>query len=174
METFSALLAISVGNSPVPGEFPAQRPVTQSFDVFFDLRLNKRLTKQSWGWWFETPPRPLWRHSNELIIRCGGLRVYSLQKCDAITNSSANGSAVFAWQLGPWWLKACDTLMSLLKNTLLVTKYFLKETKQQRYVSIFGKLNTRNIPSHLTRGIYCWCSANHDENKTSIMSTLYN
>ena len=32
-----------------------QRPVTQSFDVFFGLRLNKRLSKQSWGWWFETP-----------------------------------------------------------------------------------------------------------------------
>ena len=38
-----------------PGEFPAQRPVTQSFDVFFDLRLNKQLSKQPWGWWFETP-----------------------------------------------------------------------------------------------------------------------
>ena len=50
------------GNSPVSGEFPAQRPVTWSFDVFFDLRLNKRLGKQSWGWWFETPSRPLWRH----------------------------------------------------------------------------------------------------------------
>ena len=37
METFSALLAICAGNSPVPGEFPAQRPVTRSFDVFFDL-----------------------------------------------------------------------------------------------------------------------------------------
>ena len=35
-----------------PGEFPTQRPVTRSFDVFFDLRLNKRLSKQSWGWWF--------------------------------------------------------------------------------------------------------------------------
>ena len=39
METFSALLAICAGNSPVPGEFPAQRPVARSFDVFFDLRL---------------------------------------------------------------------------------------------------------------------------------------
>ena len=47
-----------------PGEFPAQRPVTRSFDVFFHLRLNKRLSKQSWGWWFETPSRPLWRHRN--------------------------------------------------------------------------------------------------------------
>ena len=33
-----------------PGEFPTQRPVTRSFDVFFDLRLNKRLSKHSWGW----------------------------------------------------------------------------------------------------------------------------
>ena len=64
MKTFSALLAICAGNSPVPGEFPAQRPVTRSFDVFFSLRLNKRLSKQSWGWWFETLSFPLWRHRN--------------------------------------------------------------------------------------------------------------
>ena len=55
METFSALLAICVENSPVTGEFPTQRPVTRSFDVFFDLRLNKRLSKHWRGWWFETP-----------------------------------------------------------------------------------------------------------------------
>ena len=54
MESFSVLLAICAGNTPVTGELPAQRPVTRSFDVFFDLRLNKRLSKQSWGWWFET------------------------------------------------------------------------------------------------------------------------
>ena len=51
METFSALLAIWAGKSPVNGEFPAQRPVTLSFDVFFDLRLNRQLSKQSWRWW---------------------------------------------------------------------------------------------------------------------------
>ena len=64
MGTFSALLAICAGNSPVPGEFHAQRPVTRSFDVFFDLRLNKSLSRQSWGWRFETLSRPLWRQSN--------------------------------------------------------------------------------------------------------------
>ena len=64
METFSALLAICAGNSPVPGEFPAQRPVTQSFDVFFDLHPGKRLSKQWCGWWFEKPSCPLWRHRN--------------------------------------------------------------------------------------------------------------
>ena len=65
METFYALLAFCAGNSPVPGEFPAQRPVTRSFGVFFNLRLNKRLSKQSWGWWFETLSSPLWCHCNE-------------------------------------------------------------------------------------------------------------
>ena len=49
----------------VTGEFPTQRPVTRSFDVFFDLCLNKRLSKQSWGWWFDTLSRPLWRHCDE-------------------------------------------------------------------------------------------------------------
>ena len=65
MEIFSALLAICAGNSPVPGEVPTQRPVTRRFDVFFDLRQNKRLSKQWWGWWFETLSHPLWRHRNE-------------------------------------------------------------------------------------------------------------
>ena len=71
METFSALLAILAGNSQVPGEFPAQRPVTRSFHVFFDLRLNKPLSKQSRGWWFETLSRPLWRHFN--VMPCSVL-----------------------------------------------------------------------------------------------------
>ena len=56
----SALLAICAGNSPAS----AQRPVTRSIDVFFDLCLNKRLRKPSWSWWFETLSRPLWRHCN--------------------------------------------------------------------------------------------------------------
>ena len=71
METFSALLAICAGNSPVTCEFSAQKPVTRDFDVFFDLHLNKRLSKQSWGWWFDAQSRPLWRH-------CNGLQLYFL------------------------------------------------------------------------------------------------
>ena len=56
-----------------PGEFPAQRPVTRSFDVFFDLRPNKRLSKQSWGWWFETPSRSLWCHRNDMDVVVGSV-----------------------------------------------------------------------------------------------------
>ena len=57
------------------GEFTGPRwiPRTKASDAelwFFlltDLRLNKRLSKQSWGWWFETLSRPLWRHCNVIL-----------------------------------------------------------------------------------------------------------
>ena len=64
METLSTLLAFCVGNSPVTVEFPAQRPVTRSFDVFFDLCLNKQWHKQWRCFLFETPSCSLWRHCN--------------------------------------------------------------------------------------------------------------
>ena len=63
METLSASLALCAGNSTVTGELTSQMPVARGFDVFIDLRL-KRLSKQSWGWLFETPSRSLWRHCN--------------------------------------------------------------------------------------------------------------
>ena len=78
MDAFSALLAICAGNSPVPGEFPAQRPMTRNFDVFFDLRPNKWLSKQWWSWWFEMPSNPLWRHCNEL--GCASLLIHLIWK----------------------------------------------------------------------------------------------
>ena len=78
METFSALLAICAGKSPVSGEFPIQRPVTRSFDIFFDLRLNKRLSKQSWSWWFETPSCPLWRQCNVKTV-CPGMEIPTIK-----------------------------------------------------------------------------------------------
>ena len=65
METFSALLAHSEGNPLVTGGFPSQRLMTRNFDVYIDLRPNKRLRKQSRRRWFETPSRSLWRHCNE-------------------------------------------------------------------------------------------------------------
>ena len=85
METFSALLALYAGNSPVLEEYPAQRPVTRSFDISCDLRLNKRLSKQSWGWWFETLPRPLWRHSNVRTNWRSSLKRYFTQGPTSLT-----------------------------------------------------------------------------------------
>ena len=47
----------------------SQKPVTRSYGIFFDLRLNKRLSKQSWGWWFETSSHSLWRHCNAVSVK---------------------------------------------------------------------------------------------------------
>ena len=68
MGTFSVLLALCAGNSPVTGDFPTRRPVTRNFDVFFDLHMNKRLSKQSWVWWSDTISRLLWRYCNVCLL----------------------------------------------------------------------------------------------------------
>ena len=100
-----------------PSEFPTQRPVTRSFDVFFDLRLNKRLSKQPWGWWFETPSWSLWHQSNDGIDKLCFLRniynryrIKSLplkQKCrhfDEIFITGCTGSCHFDnFQCSQWW-----------------------------------------------------------------------
>ena len=74
METFSALLDLCAGNSPVTSEFPSQRPVTRSFDVSLICALNKRLSKQSRGWWFETTSRSSWRHCNDISFETTQLK----------------------------------------------------------------------------------------------------
>ena len=63
---FSALLALCEGNSPVTGEFSSQRPVTRSFEVFFDLCLNKRLRHR----WLYTPTPSLWLLCNVYYSCC--------------------------------------------------------------------------------------------------------
>ena len=102
METFSALLAICAGNSPTTGEFPTQRPVARSFDVFFDLRLNKRLSKHSWSWWFETPSSPLWRHCNEWPVSIQAF----LHDCPWISEwiLSISNQSVFTFQMPAQYL----------------------------------------------------------------------
>ena len=67
METFSMLLALWVGNQPINCGFLSQSPVTRGFDVFCDVRLAKRMNKQSRRQWFDTPSRSLWCHCNALI-----------------------------------------------------------------------------------------------------------
>ena len=113
METFSALLAICVGNSSVPGEFPTQKPVTRSFHVFFHLCLNKPLSKQSWGWWLETL---LWCH-------CNVLEVHHLHQDirgpSGVTHIVSNNWFLLLnfwcylllnhikWEVAKWWYKYC-------------------------------------------------------------------
>ena len=125
METFSAWLALCAVNSPVPGEFPAQRPVTRSFDVFFDLHPNKRLSKQWWGWWFETLSSPLWRHCNDLCsYLCWGLQTAEVWISNHMTRfyiSKAFDSlphGLLIAKLSAYWVhfNSCKLLASYLYN----------------------------------------------------------
>ena len=121
METFSALLALCAGSSPVSGGFPAQRPVTQSFDIFFDLRLNKRLSKQSWSWWFETPSSPLrrngiyWYESAEWYRYPKGLYI-CLESC--WTTTKKNQICKFPMQFDCFFLHC--TLQLIMSAIVLV------------------------------------------------------
>ena len=134
METFSTLLVICAGNSPVTGEFPAQRPVTRCFDVFFDLRLNERLNKQSWGWWFEMPPRSLWRYSN--------------------------GNKLF-WE---HWYISCDEAMSAFLNSMRqrgiqiwsISSWFHDSKKRLNFSKILDRSN--GLPCKGISVAFCFTS----------------
>ena len=102
------------------GEFPAQRPVTRSCDVFFDLRPTKRLNKQPWGWWFETPSWSLWRQCNDTASHMLAVDMWlmwawalSLLWHDAVTRILANGSAAFFESCTAIGWKTCDSVRSL-------------------------------------------------------------
>ena len=129
METFPAILAICAGNSAVTGEFPAQRPVTRSFYVFFDLRLNKRLSKQLWGWWLETPSSPLWRHCNVFHISYTRQSEYRRQENYIhgwnsmvnvpFTTVSACSKKCRRWRYSASVLRSCDiTILGYNKPTM--------------------------------------------------------
>ena len=66
METFFCVTGRLCGEFTGHRWIPTQRPMRRSFDVFFDLWLNKRSSKHSWGWWCETPWRSLWRQFNDI------------------------------------------------------------------------------------------------------------
>ena len=84
MEIFFASLALCVGNSLVTVEFPSQRPVTRTFDVFFDLPLDKQLNKNSISWWFEAPSLSLWRHFNYLHSRVQTPKFHFHHHCELL------------------------------------------------------------------------------------------
>ena len=130
MEAFSALLALCAGNPPITGEFPSQKPVTRSFDVFFDLRLNKRLSKQSLGWWFETPSRSLWRHCNVI---------------DRVVQEILNSSALAFFPQVGLPIKKCPKCIKIDTVMIYIEKIYMGWNKTIPGVaSLFKKSQIRN------------------------------
>ena len=158
MEIFSALLALCAGNSPVPGEFPTQRPVTRSFDVFFDLRLNKWLSKQSWCWWFETPTRSLWRQYNVWTKYVTHITFWLLWRHLWITELFTNGAVAEHTPL-------CRHLVYRVCTTYAPSRLKVKTMKTLSHgngICITGPLwwestGPRYIPPQRTSDAVLWC-----------------
>ena len=117
-----------------PGEFPTQRPVTRTFDGFFDLRLNKRLSKQPLGWWFETPSWSLWCHCNVMSSwcrSCASVNWGSIGPCDG------NGLTPVGRQLITWTnVDLLSTVRNELKwNSNQSTLFFIHENAFGNFVS---------------------------------------
>ena len=129
METFSALLAICAGNSPAPGEFPAQRPVTRSFDVLFDLRLNKRLSEHC--------------NVNKENIKAPHYFVCIVCNSDRFPSQRAsNGWGVSLSWLHEWWAtsKLCDVIR--WNSIQIITLIYYHVISPIRY--IYFPKNTRS------------------------------
>ena len=107
-----------------PGEFPAQMSVTRSFDVFFGLRLNKRLSKQPWGWWFETPSWSLWRQCNGTIHVFTGKTMY-------ISHFHADFASGVKTP-GKWMPKSTKTSASYMEFLLKDSDNYSSATKEVR------------------------------------------
>ena len=105
------LLAICVGNSPVRCEFLAQSPVMRSFDVFFDMRPNKQLSKQLWGSWFDMLSCPLWRHNN-VTTRTQGATA---------TKSEAMELALVSWLAIFWFQHIVAPCLVRLSAPMILT-----------------------------------------------------
>ena len=122
METFSALPTFCTGNSPITGEFPAQRSMTRNLEVFCYLRLNQRLSKQSRCWWFETPSHSLWQHCNG-VITCASL--YQWTSWHGHPSVSGHLQAYYWLQHLPWFISVSSiSLFSNLFSLISPTKIF--------------------------------------------------
>ena len=151
MEIFFALLALCAGTSPVTGEITTQRPFKRSFDVFFYLSLNKRLTKHPWGWLFETPSCSLWRHCNEYGRSCDQNDVFVIV-CRYMNDSwvvqlidtewriySSVNSPSLVHHLNPCWILLIGPLKTYFGGILIKIRTFSSK-------KMHSKMSTGSLP----------------------------
>ena len=125
-ETFSALLALCVGNSPVTGGLPSQRPVTRSFNDLFDLCQNKRLSKQSRRRWFETPWHSYWRHCNANEAVTVAKLVHVPNQCWLLVSNTQHSIYHIQWEI------CVILILKYLKWCIKETFTFPKDQCDQR------------------------------------------
>ena len=153
METFSALLALCEGNPPVTGEFSSQRPVKQGFDLFFDVHMNKGLSKQSSRRWFETPWRSLWRHCNGKYASVAG--AYYCEQFRYSLSSNLWAFRKFKLPPIPW------TLLEIVISSMTDVWHIEAETR-------WPSLSIRHFQTHFPE----WKSLNFDQKSVPIRFQL--
>ena len=144
------------GNSPVTGEFPAQRPVTRSFDIFFDLRRNQPLSKQWRRRWFETPSRSLWPHCNGLIycrllLFVGGWYCFDRSSC---RGRWLNTPHLMSSQQWPERRKG-RRLVTVQCNPV-ITRSFSFKIYENVYLSADKRKHQSSASLSFVRGIHRW------------------
>ena len=138
-----------------PGEFPPQRPVTLSFDVFFDLHLNKRLSKQTWGWWFETPSWSLWRQCNEVMV------IRSMISTVPTTSPMLYGVSEWAVKPSIFWTSRAWAFWGVVYITVVwhLTSHRAMKCHDMDCISVSVSLCEGNPPVTSQRTSYAehWC-----------------
>ena len=155
METFSAFLAICAGNSPVTGEFPAQRPMMRSFDVFFDLRLNK-------GW--VNNRDAVMNSGNGLALQWNLNQNYT--KLSFQENVICKMLAILLkpqwvkpWGWIEWWMTATDLTWTRFLNLCMLNCFEKNLGMYKKRIHILYHSST--LKSHMNLGIILWmCPAN--------------
>ena len=182
METFSVLLTLCAGNSPVTGEFPSQSPLTRRFNVVFDQQLNKWLSERSKRWWFETPSRSLLHHCNAqtLILKVNDDKSTRIQ---TVTDRTAHGQySHVAWasrHLKSQATRLFYTLFMITTKTIskiYITVHLREKCTSYRWISSQRNSNSENVSiswgNHEGKiwqnDILTWCS--HDCNGTTRIS----
>ena len=144
MKTFSVLLALCEGNPPVTSGFPSQRPVMQSCDVFFDLCLNKQLSKQSRCQWFDMPLRSLWRHCDDMIPKAYSGLLHLLAH-RPLAGVAANSKSNFQTYFSNWY----NEQVQLNLTHVNATGIHLWWERERERLSLSAFLRTEDIGVHI-------------------------
>ena len=133
METFSVLLAICARNSPVSSEFPTHRPVTRSFDVFFELQMNKRLSIQWWGWY-------LGHHRAHYgVIEMWNIYLYSTEMlCWYSYDDDSSTDGVTLKDALQWRHNECNDVLNHRRFDCLLNRLFGRRSKEISKLRVTG------------------------------------
>ena len=120
--------------------FVRRVPHTKTSDAelwcFLWSGLNKRWSKQSWGWWFETPSRPLWRHCNVLHCWCNNIvNAFSMCLINAYAHSFFK-PCVYLFKLRLLCLLYCDKsrCISILVYAEASFQYAIRHLRVRFYI----------------------------------------